>query len=172
MAPGSASRTTNRRVALDQRADRRSVVRSHDQVAFPVPELDAVFDLVRALMHHRHRRQAPAPLQAGQPPSATTATRGTGELDGRVIDRLIDRFHAQAPAPLTGGQRPQLMRDLLRAPALSQQPRDGPGQHGIGRQPPQSRPPHPGAGGVLGSMRSVAPVRVAVAADFTADGRW
>src|SRR4051794_18639172 len=49
-----------------ERADGAAVARAHDQVAFPVPELDTVFDLCRALVDHRHRGQSPASVQASQ----------------------------------------------------------------------------------------------------------
>jgi hypothetical protein len=102
---------------------------SHDQIALPVPGLHSVFDRCGTLVNHRHGGQPSPPLNAEQAPSATTPADGTREADRRVIDRLIDRLGAQPPRRLSGEEDPELVRDLLRAPALAQQPGDELTQH-------------------------------------------
>ena len=64
--------------ALNERADRRTVPRAHDQVALPVAALQPVQRLDGPLADHAHRRQSPAPLNAEQAPTAATTPRGAG----------------------------------------------------------------------------------------------
>lgn len=71
-----------------------------------------------------------------------------------------------------GEQHAQLVSDLRRAPALRHQPVNGLGQHPIERDPPLAGLVRPEPRGMLGMVRAIAPVRVAVAADLTADSRW
>jgi hypothetical protein len=157
--------------ALHQRSDRRPVARAHDQVAFPVTGLDTILDLVGTLFDHPHRREPPAALQPKQTSPATPPTRGPGQLDRRVVNRLVDRLLAQPSQRLTGEQLAQLMRDLLRAPAFGQQTRDLFGQHRIDGDPSLARLAGAKPGGLLGAVRVIPAVRVAVAPNLAADRR-
>ena len=122
-------------------------------------------------MDHPHRGQPPTALQAKQPPPAAPPPRRPGHRHRRVIDRLADRFLAQPAPRLIDEHLPQLVRDLLRAPAPGEQARDGPGQHGVAGDPPPARLARPRASDVLGVVGAIPAAMVAVAADLAADRR-
>jgi hypothetical protein len=159
------------RSALYERSDPRPVSRAHDQIPLPMTRLHTVLDLSRSLVDHPHRSQPPTALQAEQTPTAALTACWPCDRDRSVIDRLVNRLLAQPPPRLAGEQHAQLVRDLLRAPTLAQQPLDRLCQHAIGGNPPLPWLASPQPGDVLGMMRAVTPVGVAIAADLATDRR-
>jgi hypothetical protein len=130
---------------------------SHDQITLPVTGLHAVLDLDWPLVDHSHRSQPSAPSQPRQTPPAATTPRGPRQLDRWVVDRFADRLLAQPAQRLIDKQLVQFVRDLLRAPALRQQPADGLGQHAIDGNAPLAGPARPELGGVLCMVRANRP---------------
>ena len=106
---------------------------------------------------------------AASAPSAPAAARRAREIHRRVIDRLVDRLRAQLASALTRKPGAQLMRHLLRAPALPQKLTDRVVQHTIAGQAPLTRPPHPCDRRALSGMRPIATMLVTVAAQLAAD---
>jgi hypothetical protein len=136
-----------------------------------VTALNPVQRFCGPLVDHAHRGQPASPLNSDQTPTATATPHRASHVDGRVVDRLIDRFGAQPPARLAGESDSQLVGDLLRAPALLQQPGDRLTQLRVLGDPSRPRPNGAGAGGVLGMMRAIPTTAVAVALDLPADRR-
>ena len=170
-AVGEREQDQEPRRALHERSDRRPVPGAHDQIALPVTGLQTIRNLSGALIDHPHRGQPSAPLQATQPPAPAPATHRSGDLDCRIVDRLIDRFLAEPPRRLPDEHLPELVRDLLRAPPLTQQLPDRFGQHRVEGDPPRPRSARPEPGGALGLVRAIPAVGFAVSADLAADRR-
>jgi len=80
--------------------------------------LHTVFDRGGPLSDHSHRRQTTATLVSQDTPAAPATATWTRHVNGRVIDRLIDRLCAETPPTLAGEPHAQFVRDLLGAPAF------------------------------------------------------
>jgi hypothetical protein len=120
-----------------------------------MPGLHPVFDRCGTLVDHPHCGQPSTPLNAEKTPSTTTTPDGTRQANRRVIDRLIDRLGAQPPRRLAGEEDPELVRDLLRTPALVQELRDEITQHAVPDDPPPAGFLSAEPGSVLGVMGAI-----------------
>lgn len=91
-----------------------------------MPDLHPVVDLGGPISDHRHVGDPASTLQSLHLPAAAppSALGWAGQLDPRVVDRLLDRFGAQLPLGLVGEPDHQLVGDLFRTPPLGQQLRN------------------------------------------------
>ncbi|MEX3605667.1 MAG: hypothetical protein VB142_03305 [Burkholderia sp.] len=120
------------RGALDQRRDRRRIMRVLDQVAFPVPRHDPLVDLGRTTVDTDPVRDA-APavftLRPGPPTlaglSQTEAISFRSRLAARQgVQRSVDRFVTGQQGRLIGVHVSQYAHDLSGKVPLTQQPLD------------------------------------------------
>lgn len=111
-------------VAINQRADRRTVKATSNGVSFPVTDPQAFLHDGRALIDQRARNREARSALAGTPTAFAKRSSGTessGELPAQtaqatVIKPLVDRLVAHVPIRPVGVFIPKPSADLLRAP--------------------------------------------------------
>ncbi|VQG03386.1 Uncharacterised protein [Streptococcus pneumoniae] len=114
--------------ALHQRAYRRGVGLTLDQVALPMPRHQPVFDLWRAHMNADHFRDLAAPIHAtrARPARRLALAQADDQLlaqlaDRQGIDRVIDRLTTDVGVSEVGyGHAAQLAGNLLGRQTLTQ----------------------------------------------------
>ena len=114
--------------ALHQRAYRRGVGLTLDQVALPMPRHQPVFDLWRANMNADHLRDLAAPIHAtrARPARRLALAQADDQLlaqlaDRQGIDRVIDRLTTDVGISEVGyGHAAQLAGNLLGRQTLTQ----------------------------------------------------
>jgi hypothetical protein len=142
-----------------------------DQITLPMAGLNAVLNLHGALAHHPHRHESSPSMLPTDASSATALARWPGHVPGGVVDRLVDRLRAQTAPPLPRKPGGELVRDLLRAPALPEKLPDRGTQHRVNDHPPLPGTAGPLPGHARRVVTAILALRVGVAANLPADCR-